>query len=506
MQQLVDLCTQPYDSATSWAEDSNQAFSALFGSPGGRYPARAENDIQFRTPKIEMGKGVPFSAIIHESNPSSGGYGGMSFVIFPVEDSPPMIAMVAGTQGLSPDEHILGKPGHTRKVNAIVSWLNDKAGRRVAWAKRDAVRTDLTVPDNVQNDYQEYKNVFNRYGGEIYGFCKADPEVLEDVLKAFLDLYFQERGYEPLSAYKRESLKVQKGYFEHLMPTVDRGDVYSLLQQRKYVILQGPPGTGKTRLANSLLKHQYGGRGSAIQFHPNTTYETFVGGLFPASTGSDLGLNFSVTRGHLLHAVDSALNTEDPVLLIIDEINRADLAKVLGEAIYSLEPNEVRSIDLPYDFGDPINSTLTMPPNLHILGTMNTADRSIAILDVAIRRRFAFLNMWPQMDVVNRLGDPTTVTAFQNLLDIFVEYASNDAFDLMPGHSYFIRHNVADDHESGNERTNSPETISNGIDSVTQLRTNLVPLLEEYLAQGYVSNFADAIHAYIQEIGSGQSQ
>src|SRR5690625_5833063 len=105
----------------------------------------------------------------------------MSFVIFPVENSSPMIAMVAGTQGLSPDEHILGKPGHTRKMNAIVSWLNTKAGRRVAWAKRDAVRTDLTVPDNVQKEYQEYKDVFSRYGGEIYGFCKADPEILEDV-------------------------------------------------------------------------------------------------------------------------------------------------------------------------------------------------------------------------------------------------------------------------------------------------------------------------------------
>src|SRR5690625_2806063 len=437
----------------------------------------------------------------------------MSFVIFPVENSSPMIAMVAGTQGLSPDEHILGKPGHTRKMNAIVSWLNTKAGRRVAWAKRDAVRTDLTVPDNVQKEYQEYKDVFSRYGGEIYGFCKADPEILEDVLKAFLDLYFQERGFEPLTAYKNESQEVQKGYFEHLMPTVDTDDVYNLLQQRKYVILQGPPGTGKTRLANELLKNQYGKRGYAIQFnpntthfHPNATYETFVGRLFPASTGSDLGLNFKVTRGHLLNAVDQALNTDDPVLLIIDEINRADLAKVLGEAIYSLEPNEKRSIDLPYNFGEPIKSTLTMPPNLHILGTMNTADRSIAILDVAIRRRFAFLNMWPQMDVVNRKGDSTTVAAFQSLLDIFVEHASNDAFDLMPGHSYFIRQNGMGDHGSDIERTDNPESISSRIDSTTQLRTNLIPLLEEYLAQGYVSNFADAIHAYIQEIGSGQSQ
>src|SRR5690625_5532542 len=94
MQQLVDLCSQPYDSATSWAEDSNRAFASLFGSDGGRFPARAENEIQLRTPKID--KGVPFSAIIHESNPSSGGYGAMSVVVCPVVNSSPMIAMVAG--------------------------------------------------------------------------------------------------------------------------------------------------------------------------------------------------------------------------------------------------------------------------------------------------------------------------------------------------------------------------------------------------------------------------
>src|SRR5690625_7391119 len=100
----------------------------------------------------------------------------MSFVIFPVENSSPMIAMVAGTQGLSPDEHILGKPGHTRKMNAIVSWLNTKAGRRDAWAKRDVVRTDLAVPDKVQKYYREVKDVFSIYGGRIYGYLKDDTE------------------------------------------------------------------------------------------------------------------------------------------------------------------------------------------------------------------------------------------------------------------------------------------------------------------------------------------
>ena len=100
----------------------------------------------------------------------------MSFVLFPAEDAPPMIAMVVGTQGLSPDEHIIGKPGHSRKMNAITKWLNseNKEDEQVAWAKREAVRTDISVPDSVRKEYPNYKSVFDRYGDVIYGFCIAE--------------------------------------------------------------------------------------------------------------------------------------------------------------------------------------------------------------------------------------------------------------------------------------------------------------------------------------------
>lgn len=145
-----------------------------------------------------------------------------------------------------------------------------------------------------------------------------------------------------------------------------------------------------------------------------------------------------------------------------------------------LEVHEDQTIQLAYDFGGQIGNELKFPPNLHILGTMNTADRSIAILDVAIRRRFAFLNMWPQAEVVKTQGNEVTQEAYHKLLSIFINFASEEAFDLMPGHSYFIAHE--------------------GIDAATQMQTNLIPLLKEYMTQRYVANFADAIHAYIQEV------
>jgi len=477
MQNLLNLCQKTYQ-PDNWSEQSEKAFESLFGSGGGRYELRAKKEIQFRTPKAK----VPYAALIHESNAPSGGYSGMSFVIFPVEEGPTMIAMGVGTQGLSPDENIIGKPGHSRKMNAIVRWLNEQypGDKPIAWAKKDAVRTDITVPENVRNAHSNYRTVFERYGKEIYGFCIAEEEVVEQALKAFLDFHFEERGYTPLSAAQEEFENIKSSYFNYLMPTVGVNDVAQLLKQRNYVVLQGPPGTGKTRLANKLLHENYKSRGMTIQFHPNITYENFIGGLFPASTKSDLGLNFNIKKGHLLDAVERAYQTEEEVLLVIDEINRADLAKVLGEAIYGLEPYEDRTIQLPYDFGGEIGRELSFPSNLHILGTMNTADRSIAILDVAIRRRFAFVNMWPQVEVVQEMGNEMTWDAYQKLLSIFINYASDDSFNLMPGHSYFMAHE--------------------NVDAARQMQTNLIPLLKEYVAQGYVANFSDAIHAYIQEI------
>src|SRR5699024_4309870 len=214
------------------------------------------------------------------------GYSGMSFVVFPIEDGPAMIAMVLGTQGLHPDENIIGKPGHSRKMNAITNWLNTKhdSEKPVAWAKREAIRTDNTVPQNIVDAYPKYYDIFDKYGTEIYGFCIAKDDIAEDALKVFLDFNFEERGFTPLSNSKEEFKHIKQQYFSYLMPSVNQQRVGELLDQRKYVVLQGPPGTGKTRLANKLLRENYGGRGMTIQFHPNMTYENFIGGLFPQST------------------------------------------------------------------------------------------------------------------------------------------------------------------------------------------------------------------------------
>jgi 5-methylcytosine-specific restriction protein B len=469
----------------NWKKRNQDALDSIFGGGGGRYPDRAKNSVKLRAPDRE----IPFAAYIHANTTNEGAYGGLSFVVFPVNGQPALFGLVVGTQGLDPDENVLGRPGHARKVQAICAWLNAGFGNKhqVAWAKYDPTRIDINVPEKLQRDWSEFEGAFSKYSGVMYGLyrpTKKRDQTLEAVT-AFLDLMFEERGFEPLGHAQADKKRIESEWFSHLMPNVDRGGVKQLLDENRFVVIQGPPGTGKTRMALEIIENEYTGNGRTIQLHPNATYENFVGGLAPEQSRDALGLRFRPMPGFLMQAADAARRVQPkPYLLHIDEVNRADLSKVLGEAIYLLEPkaDKTRKVALAYDFGDPFYASLSLPSNLHLLGTMNTADRSIAIVDVAVRRRFAFIALWPRMEVVERLGCELMQDAFREILRLFVEYAQEDAFNLVPGHSYFL--------EKDKDK------------AVRSLKTGVAPLLEEYLAQGYVAAFAEQVRSYLQWVRS----
>ncbi len=171
-------------------------------------------------------------------------------------------------------------------------------------------------------------------------------------------------------------------------------DIVSLLKDKGQVILYGPPGTGKTFLARELAKELAPEEScrALVQFHPSTTYEDFFEGYRPAGTGDDGGIRYKLTPGPLKRMAKRARNAPDDKkhVMIIDEINRGNLPSVLGELLFLLEYRD-ESVETLYRPKKPFS----LPDNLWFIGTMNTADRSIALVDAALRRRFHFVPFFP---------------------------------------------------------------------------------------------------------------
>ena len=171
-------------------------------------------------------------------------------------------------------------------------------------------------------------------------------------------------------------------------------EICALLDDKQQVIFQGPPGTGKTYVAQELAEHlaESGGRVTIVQFHPSYAYEDFVRGFRPKSTESGQ-VGFTLQDGPLLRAAQKARDEPGAKhFLIIDEINRGNIAKVFGELYFLLEYRD-KEISLLYQ-REP-GETFALPENLFFIGTMNTADRSIALVDLALRRRFYFIEFHP---------------------------------------------------------------------------------------------------------------
>lgn len=211
------------------------------------------------------------------------------------------------------------------------------------------------------------------------------------------------------------------------------------IERKGGAILYGPPGTGKTFIAERLCRHLTGGSDGfwdLVQFHPAYAYEDFIQGIRP-QTGTNGQLNYPLVPGRFLEFCQKAQSLEGRCVLIIDEINRANLAQVFGELMYLLEYRD-RSIPLAG------GNTFRIPANVRIIGTMNTADRSIALVDHALRRRFAFLELRPNYEVLRRYHQKTgfPVEGLIQTLERLNNAIADKHYEI--GISFFLKEQLAD--------------------------------------------------------------
>ncbi|UOG75277.1 AAA family ATPase [Hymenobacter tibetensis] len=221
------------------------------------------------------------------------------------------------------------------------------------------------------------------------------------------------------------------------------------LHRRRNLILQGPPGTGKTFLARRLAWLELGAtdttRIELVQFHPSYSYEDFVQGFRPDTQGS-----FRLQNGVLPEFCQrAALDPERPYFLLIDELNRGNVSRIFGELLLLLEADKrgpAHALRLPYAAAT--DARFFVPANVFVVCTMNLADRSLAPLDYALRRRFAFVELAPEFGVpfqeflaAQQVPAPVVQRLVDRLTDLNLTIADDPELgpDFCIGHSYFCQ-------------------------------------------------------------------
>ncbi len=268
------------------------------------------------------------------------------------------------------------------------------------------------------------------------------------------------------------------------LPETDIRDALDRLQSKKNLILQGPPGTGKTWLAKRLCyaiigtrdRHIAGNRMRVIQFHPSLSYEDFVRGWRPDGNG-----DLKLIDGVFLEAIGAARAEPDlPFVVVIEEINRGNPAQTFGEMLTLLESDKRRedeAIELAYQSQAGAPERVFIPDNLHVIGTMNIADRSIALVDLALRRRFAFVTLatmlnerWERWCQEEADLDHDTISTVRRVM---TELNDEIARDRSLGPQFRVGHSFVT--PAKGEKIGDPEAWFKRI-----VAAEIAPLLEEY--------------------------
>jgi len=267
----------------------------------------------------------------------------------------------------------------------------------------------------------------------------------------------------PLNTYTKEDFLADVYISEKQYDTLE-----GLLRKKLNVILQGAPGVGKTyaakRLAYSMMGVKDPERVQLVQFHQSYSYEDFVEGFRPSSTG----MNFEIKKGAFYNFCKKASDDkENEYFFIIDEINRGNLSKIFGELFMLIEADK-RGNDIQLLYS---SDKFSVPKNVYIIGMMNTADRSLAMIDYALRRRFAFFEMKPafESDGFREYQYGLENDKFNKLIDCVISLNQRIADDESLGEGFCIGHSYFCD---------KVEIKENTLTDIVEFE--IIPLLKEY--------------------------
>ena len=313
--------------------------------------------------------------------------------------------------------------------------------------------------------------MFLKCGEQGFNIAKIDFKS-EYILRLLGELPLDEKGED--EAYAVEDI-IREGCFleeSKVIAILDR------LQAKKNIILQGPPGTGKTWLAKKLafafIGRRFEARVRPFQFHPNLSYEDFVRGWRPSGEG-----RLNLVDGPFLKMINDSINDPSNVyVVVIEEINRGNPAQIFGEMLTLLESDKRISEEaLTLSYPKDTTERIYIPPNLHVIGTMNVADRSLALVDLALRRRFAFINLEPVWGVTwrNWVSEQCQIDVgfLANIEARLISLNETIAGDYTLGPQFRIGHSVV--------TPPSGIAIGNPFEWFKQVvETEIGPFLEEY--------------------------
>lgn len=449
----------------------------------------ARTDNEFNKPYVERNNtgqealkdNGAYFGFIHPEEEASGPFHDFSLTIFPNDQNKPwLVCLGIGSSGFKNDYELATYPGLRR----LFSKLTDERG----FCKSDFSDIETSLPKSISGnlDLQHIKNTIKTYT-KVLPTCQIvdDPESEKgkQIIAAFVAGYAKLRDWPSNKDHRKAVSKSLEPFLK--TETIDvTEEVQNLLNERKYIVIQGPPGTGKTRTAKSIAD-KIGAKTFFTQFHAETSYSDFIYGIRPDTENNEL--RYKENLGSFSEALKYAVeHNNERVILIIDEINRANLSNVLGPIFYLFEHKmDVSNVEI--EIAPNFNLT-KLPDNFSVIATMNTADRSLAVVDFALRRRFAWYSKTPKIiDGTSKRLENVSVNKiteeefffkedFAVIEEIFNWYASSPELNLQPGEGYFI--------------ASSEDEMKN------RIRYEIFPLIKEYLQEGLLRNAKEEFNNY----------